>query len=329
MKTVRRVLVTGANGFVGSALTRLLITEGYQVSMTGNARPESLVALGANWIPMPDLTEEVDWLPVLDGVEAVVHLAAIAHRRESNSDTEQALYDRVNHRATRSLAQAIGKCPHIKRFLFMSSVRVHGDPLAFPIREESPLAPVTPYDQSKVDAEMAIRECLPPESLRWGILRPAVIYGPGNRGNMAKLEGLLRKGIPVPLGLQPNRRSFLYLGNVISAIEAFLSHPAPPSGHTWVLADEEPSSTEALVIAMADAMGIRPKRLHLPQGLLSTTARLGDLVRAAGLPAPWNTEVRQKLLGDFWLDISAIKQDLGWRPPFSQEDGIRQTYQTP
>jgi len=325
---VRSVLVTGANGFVGSSLTRALLARGIRVRMTGQERSESLAALGAEWFPMPDLSGEVDWSPTLAGMDAVVHLAAVAHRFESVTPEMCALYDQVNHRGTRSLAAAIAREPSVRRFLFISSVRVHGDPVSLPVREDSPLAPMTPYDSSKVDAENAVREWLAPGIARWAILRPAVVYGPGNRGNMARLEGLLRSGLPVPLARKPNRRSFLFIGNLVGAIEAYLIAPDPPSGRTWILADEIPSSTEELLRAMGRSMGVRTRALHLPDWILGGGARFGDICRKVGLPFPWTSEVKQKLLGDFFVDISAVKTELGWTPPYTLEEGIARTYGT-
>jgi len=323
---INSVLVTGANGFVGTALTQVLLERGLRVRMTGQVRSEALEGMGAEWFPMPDLTGEVDWTDALAGMDAVVHLAAIAHRTGAVVPEDWVRYDQVNHLATRSLAEAIRQTPILDRFLFVSTVRVHGDPVAFPVREDSPFAPSTPYDQSKMDAERAIRETLPLDAARWAIIRPVLVYGPGNRGNMAKLEGLIRTGIPVPLGKRPNRRSFLFLGNLLGAILAFLVHPMPPSGRTWIVADEEPASTERLLRAMAGAMGRKARVLHLPSIVLDPLTALGDLCRKIKVPVPWNSETRQKLLGDFYVDISAIKAELGWTPPFSLEEGIRRTY---
>jgi|GEM_PF-406918 len=325
---VRSVLVTGANGFVGSSLTRALLARGIRVRMTGRERSEPLAALGAEWFPMPDLSGEVDWSPTLAGMDAVVHLAAVAHRFESVTPEMRTLYDQVNHRATRSLAAAIAREPGVRRFLFISSVRVHGDPVSLPVREDSPMAPVTPYDSSKVDAENAVREWLAPGSARWAILRPAMVYGPGNRGNMAKLEGLIRAGIPVPLPRRPNRRSFLFIGNLVSAMETYLTAGDPPSGRTWILADPTPASTEDLVRALGRSMEIRVRLMHLPDWILDGGAGLGDLCRRAHLPFPWTTEVKQKLLGDFFVDISAVRTELGWNPPFTLEQGLALTHGT-
>lgn len=212
------------------------------------------------------------------------------------------------------------------RFLFMSTSRVHGDTLEFPLRADSPLAPVTPYDRSKADAEAAVASILGRTAIRWAILRPVVVYGPGNRGNMARLEGLLRRGLPVPVGRSPNRRSFLFLDNLVSAIQAYLMHPDPPTGRAWLVADEEVVSTETLVRAMAAAMGVSARVVHLPEWVLDSTAKMGDVCKRLGLPAPWTSEVRGKLLGDFWVDTEPMKNELGWRAPHRMEEGIEKTF---
>jgi nucleoside-diphosphate-sugar epimerase len=321
-------LITGANGFIGQALTRALLEKGLQVRMTGMERIEILEALGADWVPMGDFAKEVDWSRALDGVDAVVHLAGIAHRFERAAVNDWALYDQVNHRATRALAESIRNQPSIKRFLFASTVRVHGDPETFPVRVESPIAPVTPYDKSKADAEQAIRDLLSPDATCWAIVRPAMVYGPGNRGNMAKLEGLIRRRMVIPVGKAPNRRSFLYLGNLVDALVTYLIMPEPPSGRTWIIADGEVASTEDLVRAMAGAMGIKVRIAHLPDAILNLTASLGDLLCRLRLAFPWTSEVRRKLLGDFFVDLTPVLQELRWSPPFSLEEGILRTFGT-
>ncbi len=329
MKPCQRILLTGANGFIGTALTKALLKEGVRVRMASRTRPADLEALsvrGAEWIALPDLSGPVDWAPAVEGMDAVVHLAGMAHRFESEVASDWGLYDRVNHLATRSLVSALQDHPSVTRFLFMSTVRVHGDTIDLPVRADSPIAPVTPYDQSKADAEAAVASVLGPTNISWAILRPVVVYGPGNRGNMARLEGLLRRGIPVPVGRLPNRRSFLFLGNLVSAIQAYLVTPNPPTGRAWIVADEEVVSTETLVRAMAAAMNLPARVVRLPDWLLAVTARSGDGCKWIGLPAPWNSEVRRKLLGDFYVDLESIRQDLAWQPPYSLKEGIRRTF---
>lgn len=328
MKPNRRILITGANGFIGSALTTALLKEGCHVRMASRTRLVDLEKLGAEWAPLPDLAAPVDWAPFLEGMDAVVHLAGLAHRFQTDVASDWSLYDCVNHLATRSLVSALQAHSSVERFLFLSTVRVHGEQPGLPVRSVSPIAPVTPYDTSKANAEATVASILGPTAINWAVMRPVVVYGPGNRGNMARLEGLLRCGIPVPVGRVTNRRSFLFLGNLVSAIQAYLAHPGPPTGRTWVVADDEVVSTETLVRAMAAAMNLQGKVVRLPQWLLTSAAVVGDGLKCVGLPAPWNREVQGKLLGDFFVDPAPIKQDLGWRPPFTLEGGVRRTYGT-
>jgi nucleoside-diphosphate-sugar epimerase len=320
------VLVTGAPGFIGTALTKGLLAKGYGVRMTGQVTSTELETLGAEWFPLGDLQGEVDWTAALAGVQAVVHLAGLAHRFESVDAESWKLYDQVNHLATRSLARCLQGHPTAKRFVFASTVRVHGDIETMPVREDSPLVPVTPYDASKADAEEAIRELLDPSRLKWVILRPVVVYGPGNRGNMSRLEGLLRRGLPVPVATVPNRRSFLFIGNLVDAILTYLGAEDPPSGHAWLLADQAVTSTEELVRAMGRAMGIRPRIIRVMPGVLRGSAGIGTFLGRLRIPFPWNEETRRKLLGDFYVEPSVVQRQLGWEPPFTGEEGISQTF---
>ncbi len=326
MKHQQRVLVTGANGFIGLALTKALIKEGFHVRMASRTRPWNLDELRSEWAPLPDLSGPVEWGPALDGMDAVVHLAAMAHRFESEDSSDWDFFNRVNHLATRSLVSALQNHSSIKKFLFMSTVRVHGDNVDLPVRADSPLAPATPYDKSKADAEAAVAAILGATTIRWAIFRPVVVYGPGHRGNMARLEGLLRRGIPIPVGRHANRRSFLYIGNLISAIQAYLAAANPPTGRTWNVADDDVVSTETLVRSMAAAMGLPARVVPLPGWLLTATARVGDGCGRIGFPAPWNSDVKDKLLGDFYVDLDSIKQELGWQPPYTLAEGIRKTF---
>ena len=321
------VLITGATGFIGRTLTRALLARGFRVRINGQERDPALEALGAQWCELPDLSGPVDWRPALAGVDGVVHLAGIAHRFESDAQGLWELYDQVNHQATRQLVEAIRDGGQVGRFLFTSTVRVHGDPKAMPVRADFPLVGATPYDKSKLDAEAAIRRCLAGTATAWAILRPVLVYGPGNRGNMAKLEGLIRRSLPVPVGFRPNRLSFLFVGNLVDAMVTYLAAAEPPSGRTWIVSDGPPASTEELVQGIAQAMARSPRVLRLPGWCLAGMARMGDFISALGVPCPWNTETRIKLLGDFFVDSDPIQADLSWTPPFTMAEGLRQTYE--
>lgn len=326
MSECQRILVTGANGFIGSALTKALLKQGFQVRMTGQVRPRDLEALGGEWYPFPDLTGAVDWGPALDGVHGVAHLAGLAHRISVDLQKEREQYNQINHLATQSLATSLLRHSSVERFLFISSVAVYGEPSCFPITVQTDPCPVNPYGQSKLEAELDIQRILAEGHPAWAILRPVLVYGPGNPGNMARLAKLLQRGIPVPVSALPNRRSFLFLGNLVDAISAYFKTQDPPTMKTWIVADEELVSTEALVRAMAEAMNISARILHVPDWLLRSTTFFGDVCCRIGVPAPWNSEVRGKLLGDFYVGIEPIKQELGWKPPFTMKEGFRLTF---
>ena len=322
-----KVLVTGGTGFIGRALVGALLAGGFQVRVAGRGQAS---LTGVDWHPLGDLSGTVDWARALEGMEAVVHLAGLAHRFPKDPDYDAALYDRINHRATRDLVQAVARQPSITRFLFASSLGVHGGSPPLPMTSLTPFSPATPYDHSKVEAERAIREVLAAGKVHWAILRPALVYGPGHPGNMAKLEGLILKGRPIPLG-GPNLRSFIFVDNLADVFVTYLAAPFPPSGRAWPVADGYPISTEALVAGMAAGMGRKARLVRLPSPVLGALTALGDGLGRLGLPSPWNSEVRNKLLGDFHVDLTDLRRELGWTPPFTPEEGLRLTYagQTP
>lgn len=326
MNRQRLVLVTGANGFIGRGLSTRLLGEGVKVRLATQHCPKELVAQGGEWSPLPDLSGPVEWGTVLDGVTQVVHLAGMAHRISGDPTKDAGEYDRVNHLAVRDLASALAGHRILEKFVFISSVAVHGEPCRFPVRAEDPLSPVNPYGKSKLDAELALRQLLAEVPFPWVIFRPVLVYGPGNPGNMARLERIIRSGLPVPVGRIPNRKSFLFLDNLVDLICTYLETAEPPSRRAYIVADSEVHSTAELVFEIAAANGIRGRIWPIPEAILEPMARVGDGMGRLGLPSPWNSSVREKLLGDFYVDIAPIRADLKWNPPFSLREGLAKTY---
>ena len=320
-----KILITGGTGFIGHALTTFLLSNGFSVRITGLQRSPNLEAIGAEWLYMPDLRGDVDWGPALTGIDAVVHLAGLAHRIGINQETEAGDYDRINHLATKSLVDSISLNGSIKRFVFVSSIAVHGKPKKLPIKERDVCVPINAYGQSKLLAECSIREGLNDKLVKWTILRPVLIYGPGNPGNMARLETLLRRSIPVP-GNKVNRKSFLYVGNLIAVIDKYLTISDPPSGRTWIVADDEAISTERLIRCMAEAMKLSVTVISFPPWFLTAISGAGDALCSVGLPSPWNSDTHEKLLGDFYVHTESIKQELGLQLPYTIEEGIKHTF---
>lgn len=221
------------------------------------------------------------------GAEAVVHLAAIAHRRAPADEIHH-----VNVELTRKMGEAAAAGG--ARLVFLSSVKVHGEASALPFKEDSPFAPRDVYGVSKVRAEEALR-AIP--GLRHAVLRPPLVYGPGVKANFLALMKAIARGIPLPLASIENRRSLVYLGNLVDAILSCLQRDG-----TFLVSDGAALSTPQLCRALGRALE-RPARLFaFPPALLPG-----------------------KLAGSLEVDDSAIRGALGWRPPFSCEEGLHAT----
>jgi len=229
-----RIAITGAHGFIGSAVLRQLVNDGHET-----------VALSRNDLPAPDFSD----------VEVVIHCAALAHR--TGAERPQAdEFDAVNHRLTVQLAEKARKAG-VRRFIFVSTIyTIAGNPS--PLVPDMPLAPRDDYGQAKAKAEVAL---LAMTDIEVVIARPVLVYGPNARANLRALMKLCDTGLPLPFGSANNRRSFVSLENVARAL-AFLANTGSDqvSGNIFHLAEPEPRSTHELVSKARAAMG-RPSRL--------------------------------------------------------------------
>ncbi|MCH8998789.1 MAG: SDR family oxidoreductase [Proteobacteria bacterium] len=306
-----RVLVTGARGFVGRALCPALRDAGHRVIAAvrnADALPE-----GCEVRLVDDIGPETDWTAALQDIEAVVHLAARVHvMRESAADPLTA-FRRTNTEGTLCLARAAARA-EVERFLFLSSVKVLGEASPHgPLTDASPPNPQDPYAVSKREAETGLSNLAREFGMEVVILRPPLVYGPGVRGNFLSLMRLVDRGLPLPLGAVQNRRSLLGLGNLVDAIGLCLMHPAA-SGGTFLLRDGEDLSTPELVRRLARALERRPRLWPLPEPVLTLAA--GALGKSA--------EAR-RLLGSLTVDDRPIRQELGWNPPFTVDEGLAET----
>jgi nucleoside-diphosphate-sugar epimerase len=216
----------------------------------------------------------------------------------------------VNALATLRPAEAAA-ASGVRRFVFMSSARVHGArTTGAPFTETSPLAADDPYGRSKAEAELGLAERARGTGLETVVLRPPLVYGPGARGNFARLVGLVARGVPLPLGAVRNRRSLIGLDNLVDAIVRGLDHPGA-TGKTFLVSDGEDLSTPELIRRIAVALG-RPARLFpVPSSLL----RLGGTLVGRG-------DDVARLLDDFVVDASNIVRTLGWAPPVPPDLGL-------
>ena len=306
-----RVLVTGSNGFVGRVLCSHLVGAGVPVraavrDVAATVRGDEVVAVG-------DIDGVTDWSDSLVDITHVVHLAGRAHIvRESALDPESAFWT-VNTDGTRRLAEQAA-AQGVRRMVFVSSVkacaeRTSGTPLA----EDSTPCPEDPYGRSKLNAERALLRVSEETGLESVSLRSPLVYGPGVRANFLRLMRLVCSGIPLPLASIRNRRSLLYVENLVSAIEICLHHPAAAGG-TFNVSDGEDVSTPDLVRRLAGIMGCKARLWPFPAPALSAVARLLGQGPAV-----------DRLVESLALDISRIRAMLGWSPPFSLEQGLAET----
>ncbi len=309
---LQKTLVTGATGFVGRALIDRMLADGRAVRATARTSSGELPAQ-VERIAVGDIGPDTDWARAVDGVDAVVHLAARVHMTGEAEPTALPLFRAVNTAASAALARA-ARAAGARRFVLLSTTTVYGDrSRGRPFDESSPLAPASPYAQSKLEAEQLVAEALAGSSTALVALRPPLVYGPNAKGNFARLVRLVQRGVPLPLASVRNRRSLVFVDNLVDAIVRALDHPAA-AGRTYIVSDGEDLSTPDLFARTAAALGRPPRLFAFPPALL----------RLAGTLLGRGDEV-SRLLDDMAVDSSRIRAELGWRPPFSLDQGLAQT----
>lgn len=302
-----RVLVTGASGFIGRPLTAALAQAGYAVRAAARERRGLSFPPAVEPAALPDLTQPVDWHPLLSGIDAVVHLAAIAH---VGRDIPEATYDRVNHLATAELARAAAAAG-VTRFVFMSSTRAQAGAAAdHPLTEADEPRPTDAYGRSKLAAEAAVRT----SGVPYTILRPGLVYGPGAKGNLASLIRLAALPLPLPFGALSNKRSLLALDNLIAAVR-FALEDARATNETFLVADPEPVTVAELVALMRTAAARKPGLVSIPPGLLG-----------AALGLIGQRDAFDRLAGTLEIDPSKFLA-AGWQPVVDTATAIRQMIQ--
>ncbi|MDB5866693.1 MAG: NAD-dependent dehydratase [Betaproteobacteria bacterium] len=307
-----KILVTGANGFVGRALCAELARRGHEVvAAVRDARHAA--GLPGRTVEVGTLRPDTDWSAALEGVDVVVHLAARVHVMKENASDPLAAFRALNVAATQRLADAAAAA-RVKRFVYVSSIKVNGESThELPFTEADRADPQDPYGLSKWEAEQALWMIARAGSLELTIVRPPLVYGPGVGGNFLRLMHWVQRGIPLPLGSIKNRRSMIYNDNLASALVACATHPAA-AGHTFLVSDGMELSTPDLIRRLGEGMGVPARLLPVPAGLLTMGATLAR--KAAEV---------DRLTGSLVIDGSGIRTVLGWSPPFSVDEGLKAT----
>jgi nucleoside-diphosphate-sugar epimerase len=308
----KTILVTGATGFIGQPLVSYLVNLGYSVRAIVR-RPRLLDGIKASLIQIDAMDEETNWREMLQGVDTIIHLAARVHIMRSAEKNPAAAYQRVNVDATRQLAQIAAQVG-VRRFVFISSIKVNGESTeAIPFTEEFPVNPQDFYAVSKWNAERVLADISAKTGMELVILRLPLVYGPRVKANFLRLLTASYHGIPLPFASINNRRSLIYVGNLVSAIQACAEHPAA-AGHTFLVSDGEDLSTPDLIRRIAFSLGHPSRLCRMPASLLKGIARLLH-----------RTEEVERLLESLVIDSSKIRRLLDWHPPYSVDQGLVET----
>jgi nucleoside-diphosphate-sugar epimerase len=311
-----KVLITGANGFIGQALFQALQSNDIAVraavrdattSRLACSTPSEVVAIG-------DIGPKTDWSLCLNGVYCVVHCAARAHVMHETEADGLTVYRGVNVHGTRSLAEQAARSG-VRRLVFLSSIGVNGmatDEAGRFAYDDTP-QPHDSYTVSKWEAEQVLMEVAEKTGLEVVVVRSPLVYGPGVKGNFLRLLQLVSRGIWLPLGVVRNKRSLVGLDNLIDVLVRCIDHPNAP-GSIFLVSDGHDISTPALIQALARAMN-KPARL-LPVPLW--------MMRLAGRVTGKSNELK-RLTGSLRVDINHTRETLGWSPPVSVDEGLKKT----
>lgn len=318
----RRVVVTGANGFIGRHVCAELSREGWQVRALVR-RGTAELPPGVERITCPSLLDESALEPIFASADAVVHLAGRAHVLRDRGADREALFHASNVLPTAACARAAIRAG-VRTFVFMSSVAAAAGNDDGTITDATPARPINDYGRSKLAAEEALASLAAASSMRVVSLRPPMVFGPGMRGNPLRLFRLVASGLPLPLGALHNARTILYVGNLASMIAAVLARAEPGAPRSYLVGDPHPVSTTELVRQIAAALSRRARLLAVPPVLLNAAARVGDLLGSV-VPTPLDSTVLRSLAGSLVLDTADFQRDFGRGALTSLEEGLRHT----
>jgi len=305
-----RVLVTGATGFVGTALVdHLAANPAHQVRCVVR-RSSALTPDRVERVEIPEITGDTSWSRALAGTDVVVHLAAKVHDLRASGPESVGAYRAINTDGTLNLARQAASAG-VKRFVFLSSVKVNGEEGQF--NESDAPRPVDPYGVSKLEAEKGLREVAATSRMSTVVVRPPLVYGRGVKANFRALLRAVARGIPLPLGDIHNKRSLVALDNLVDFLTVCLEHPMA-ANETFFVSDGDDVSTTELLRRVGAAVGKPVRLIPVPPSLL---------MLAAALVA--KRDAMHRLLGTLTVDISKARESLGWRPVVTMSEGLRRT----
>lgn len=312
----KKILVTGASGFLGKSLVQKLCALP-KVSVVAPLRKVNcMLPIEVEKMHFAGIDASTDWSSSLAGVEVVVHAAARVHVMHESPDQSIDRFHAINVEGTLRLAEQAIQAG-VKRFIYISSIKVNGEATVpgRPFTAEDIPQPSDPYGISKFEAEQQLMKLAESGLIEVVIIRPVLIYGPGVGANFKQMMYWLARGVPLPFGAIHNLRSLVSLDNVVDLISTCVNHPRA-ANQVFLVSDGEDISTTQLMRRLISFLCVKTWLVPVPMILLNFIARL--LGRGA---------VAQRLLGSLQVDIKKNRELLGWVPPFSANEGLRATTQ--
>ena len=306
-----KILITGVHGFVGTNLVKALSKENTIYGLDIISPTKDGVRFTFSW----DFLDKPDEIPEVD---AIIHLAGKAHDTKNQSAAD--VYFKVNTELTQKIYDYYLKST-ARKFIFFSTAKAAADKVEGVLKEDVIPTPVGPYGESKIAAEKYIQDHLR-EDKQVYILRPCMIHGPGNKGNLNLLYGVVKKGIPWPLGAFENRRTFTSIENLCFVINGLLTKDVPTG--IYNMGDDEALSTNELIEEICKSLGKKAHIWKLPKGFMNGFAKAGGL-----LHLPLNPERLQKLTENYMSSNEKIKKALGVeKMPVDARTGLKVTLES-
>lgn len=320
MKTGDTMLVTGANGFIGHHVCAAFVATGWRVR--GLVRSAGSVAPGIEPHIVADLLERGRIRSAMAGVDTVIHLAGRAHAMREHAADATTEFHRVNVEGTQLLLDEAIRA-NVTCLLLLSSVGavcVASDTL---VSEETPCSPTTPYGVTKLAAENLTLQLSRASGIRALILRAPLVYGPGMKGNPLRLYQLVARGTPIPLGSVSNRRSILYVGNLVAAMQTVLGD-STLGGEILFVTDGRDISTPEFIRAIARSLGLPARLVPFPLAGLRLAGRVGNVI-SRFVRFPLTSDTVDRLVASLPIDSSKLSRRTGFHPPYALEDGLQAT----
>jgi nucleoside-diphosphate-sugar epimerase len=301
------ILITGAGGFVGTSLVSEMARRRFPYRAVMRRR-------GQNSLIIPNIDGQTDWTAALEDVDVIIHLASRAHVTREMAPLAEAQIQRANVDATLNLARQAAR-GGVKRFVFISSIKVNGEATApgRPFTAMDRPDPQNLYAQSKLDCELGLFEIARQTGLEVTVIRPPLVYGPGVKANFGTMMQWIDRGIPLPLGAANNKRSFVYVDNLVDLIIVAAEHPGA-AGEVFVVSDGEDMSTTELFRRLAQALGRQSWVMPVPAPLLKLAATVLG-----------RRDFANRLIDSLQVDFASTRELLGWTPRIGVDDGLQQT----